>query len=101
MKLLHFTDAAKEDYLEAKAWYTEIKDVLGDYFESAIDHTIQRILANPLEFPIITGSTRKALVTHFPFNIFFINIKSENSIIITAVLHHRRNPKQLESVDQN
>ncbi|WP_421773073.1 type II toxin-antitoxin system RelE/ParE family toxin [Gracilimonas sp.] len=93
MKLLYFTDAAKEDYLEAKAWYTEIEGVLGEYFESAIDHTIQRILDNPLEFPIILGDTRKALVKHFPFNIFFINIKSDNSIVITAVLHHRRNPK--------
>ncbi|HBX66718.1 MAG TPA: hypothetical protein DEG32_11375 [Balneolaceae bacterium] len=91
MKLILFTGAAREDYQEAKKWYSEIDQHLGEHFESSIDHALRRVLENPVQFPIVSGDTRQALVRRFPFSVFYII--DEFNIVITAILHHRRNPK--------
>lgn len=88
---LHLTEDAKKDYEEAKKWYDEIDEELGDYFETVIEDALFRVIENPVRNQIIAGDTRKAVVQKFPFNLFYII--SDKSIVVTAILHQRRNPK--------
>lgn len=88
---LNLTEEAKKDYQEAKKWYDEIDPELGDYFESVIEGALHRMIENPVRNQIISGDTRKAVVQKFPFNLFYII--SDKSIVVTAILHQRRNPK--------
>lgn len=88
---LHLTEDAKKDYEEAKKWYDEIDEELGDYFETVIEDALFRVIVNPVRNQIIAGDTRKAVVQKFPFNLFYII--SDKSIVVTAILHQRRNPK--------
>ncbi|SMO69573.1 type II toxin-antitoxin system RelE/ParE family toxin [Gracilimonas mengyeensis] len=89
---LRFTEAAKKDYQEAKSWYEEIDPDLGSYFEATIDEALGRVKNNPMQYQEISGDTRKTVILKFPYNLFYLI--SDNTIVITALLHHRRDPEQ-------
>lgn len=88
---LQLTEEARKDYLEAKEWYEEIDSELGKYFESVIETSLNKVKANPIQNQKISGDTRKAVVQKFPFNLFYII--SNDLIVVTAILHQRRDPK--------
>src|SRR5262249_42926400 len=53
--------------------------------------SLGRIASNPLAFPTVHGETRRAIVTRFPYGVYFR--LSKNEIVITAVMHRRRHPR--------
>lgn len=86
-----WTREAREDLLEARAWYDNIRPVLGDRFAVAVDATIQAIAQHPSQFPVVYRGRRRAGVRRFPYGMFFE--LQEDRIVVIACFHGRRNPR--------
>jgi hypothetical protein len=50
-----------------------------------------RLRERPLQFPMVAGDVRRALLHTFPYAIYFR--VSDEMIVVLALLHLRRNPK--------
>lgn len=87
--------AAKEDLKAAVSWYNKQRKFLGTEFLGEVDRTIQRILLNPRGFRIAHQDQRVALVTRFPYLVYFRILPSR--IEILAVLHARRKPSTIKA----
>lgn len=66
-----FTQAAREDLIDAQDWYEGEAPGLGPRFRAEIDTAIGRISANPLQFPVVFKNVRRALLRKFPYMLFF------------------------------
>ena len=67
---------------------------MGSSFLLNVEATIETILRLPEGHTPIYKNTRRALVRKFPFGIHYI-IEKEN-IIVLAVFHAKRNPRELK-----
>ena len=77
---------------DAFSWYEEQIPGLGADFLLNLDAAFQGILRNPLQYPVIYRTLRRALVRRFPYQVMFL--EGKNKIIIIAVFHGKRNPKR-------
>jgi plasmid stabilization system protein ParE len=68
---------------------------LGTVFAAAVDATFTAHLQNPLAYPSVKGDTQRALVRRFPYAVYFRPL--DNEIIVLAVMHGRRSPRQRRS----
>jgi plasmid stabilization system protein ParE len=82
---------AEADLEQAANWYDEEQAGLGPRFLSDVDQVFGRIHAMPLQFPVVSGDIRRALLQTFPYAIYIR--AAEGSVIVLAALHLRRNPK--------
>ena len=83
---------AEAELGEAFEWYESRVQGLGADFLLAIDATLANILRNPLQHPLVHKTARRALLRRFPYEIFFV--LGDHHIVILAVFHAKRNPKQ-------
>jgi len=83
---------AKNDIREAALWYDQQKKGLGKKFTAIVRKKITAIRKNPFAYSIRYGSVRTSLLDVFPFMIHF-TIDNGETIIVSAVLHTRRNPE--------
>ena len=63
---------------------------LGEAFLAAVGERLESIAAFPNANPVIWREMRRAVVSRFPYLVFYIP-KAER-IDVLAVLHHARNP---------
>ncbi|MBN1931384.1 MAG: type II toxin-antitoxin system RelE/ParE family toxin [Desulfobacterales bacterium] len=89
---IRFLPEAEFEFYEAVQWYKKQKDGLDLEFVLCIDEAIERIKRNPKMFPITIKNARKSLVKKFPYILYYEENVEE--IIILAVFHVKRNPKQ-------
>jgi hypothetical protein len=85
-----FLEPAFLEYQEAIEFYNTQSAGLGYKFADEIDRTISIIKNYPESFPLYTLSTRKAVVSIFPFDIIYSLIKG--GILVYAVTHQHRKP---------
>ncbi|MCL2647151.1 MAG: hypothetical protein FWD61_09115 [Phycisphaerales bacterium] len=52
-------------------WYESRSQGLGADFMQAVHETLDRIKRNPLQFPVVEGSIRRARTRRFPDGVFF------------------------------
>ena len=69
------------------------KPGLENEFIKEVDDVIKRIELNPKMFPKIRKVARRALLTRFPFGIYYV--VKDDLINIFAVFHFSRDPKKL------
>jgi plasmid stabilization system protein ParE len=81
---------AESDIQDAAVWYESQRLCLGHDFLDAAEASFARISENPLQFPILYRSARRALLSRFPFGVFF-RIEGQ-TIVVLAVMHASRNP---------
>jgi toxin ParE1/3/4 len=79
------------DLLDTFRWYQERREGLGYDFKLCINEIISTIQRNPLIYKIVFLNVRRAVTKRFPFGVFYI--VENNSIIVLAVMHARRDPK--------
>jgi plasmid stabilization system protein ParE len=84
---------AEADLEQAARWYDEEQAGLGLRYLADVDQVFGRIRAMPLQFPVISGNIRRALLHTFPYGVYFL--ATDESLIVLAVLHLRRNPNLL------
>jgi len=82
--------AARLEIIEAQDWYEKEKTGLGAEFRAEINHQVERILANPLQFPCMLDDVRRAKLRRFPYGLFFR--PSHETICVIACFHSSRNP---------
>jgi plasmid stabilization system protein ParE len=82
---------AEADLENAVQWYDEERPGLAQRFLKDVDRSFVRLRERPLQFPMVAGDVRRALLHTFPYAIYFR--VSDEMIVVLAVLHLRRNPK--------
>jgi plasmid stabilization system protein ParE len=85
-----FMPAARLEIIEAQDWYEKEKAGLGGEFRAEIDHQVQQILVNPLQFPHMLADVHRAKLRRFPCGLFFR--LSDEAIYVIACFHSSRNP---------
>lgn len=83
---------AELDISEAVKWYEERLKGLGSSFLMSVDATIESVLRMPESYMPNYKNTRRALVRKFPFGVHYII--DEGIIVVLAVFHASRNPKE-------
>lgn len=81
---------AERDLTEAHAWYEEKVPGLGSDFLVVVERTLESIAENPAQFPLIYRKVRRALLSRFPYAVFFVWESERVSVI--AVTHAAREP---------
>jgi plasmid stabilization system protein ParE len=74
-----------QDIEDAYTWYEARRTGLGNEFLEAVEHMLDRIAKGPLAFPKEEADRRKAVLSRFPFSIYFEVHNPE--VIIIAVFH--------------
>jgi toxin ParE1/3/4 len=82
---------AEADLAEAYKWYENQCQGLGADFLLCVEACIHNIRRNPRMYQIIHKNIHRALVSRFPYGIFYL--LEEDEIIITAIFHVRRKPR--------
>jgi plasmid stabilization system protein ParE len=77
---------------EAAGWYSARARGLGAEFLRAVDAAFAAIERNPLQFPHIHGSIRRAVLRRFPYSIVFT--ATEEEMVVLSVFHSSRDPKR-------
>jgi toxin ParE1/3/4 len=81
---------AEREAGEAYEWYEEQLPGLGSEFLVALDSQLNLIEASPRIYAEILPGVRRALLTHFPYGVFFASQGDITSIL--AVIHTSRSP---------
>ncbi|MEP7305932.1 MAG: type II toxin-antitoxin system RelE/ParE family toxin [Acidobacteriota bacterium] len=76
---------AEADALEAAFWYEGERTGLGIEFSDALRATFLRIEQSPLRFPLVSREFRRAIVSRFPFGVFFM---VEGELVTVAAITH-------------
>lgn len=90
--VLTFVPKAQIDLAEAYRWYEQTRPGLGLEFLHCIEIALRSIERNPLIYPVVYETYRRALVRRFPFAIFFEFKNPANACIVYAVFHCSQDP---------
>jgi plasmid stabilization system protein ParE len=85
-----FTQAARAELIDAQDWYENEAPGLGRRFRAAVDAVIQRMSANPRQFPVVYKSIRRALLRRFPYALMFVI--DDATLTVIACFHGSRDP---------
>jgi mRNA-degrading endonuclease RelE of RelBE toxin-antitoxin system len=88
-----FHPKAEAEFLESVDWYNNSLTGLGEEFIFEIENIITRICKNPFLFPVKLENIRQAVVYKFPFVIVYQIRPEQHLVVILAVYHTSRNPK--------
>ena len=91
MKRVVIRPAARDDLVDAQAWYENQRSGLGAEFLGCIDAAMQAIGREPGLATAIGEGFHRVLIRRFPFGIYFI--EDPEALVVLAVLHHRRHPQ--------
>jgi plasmid stabilization system protein ParE len=89
---LHSVQPAAEEFEAAVRWYEERRRGLGAEFYEAVSGTTALIAQQPEIGTVIggVGSTRRMLVSRFPYQVVYHLTPAD--IVIVAVAHLKRRP---------
>ena len=89
---LVFRPEARQEALEAEAWYEERAPGLGLEFTRALGAALAAVQRTPEAFPRVSGDVRRAVLRRFPYGIVFA--RESDDLVVLAVHHHRRDPRR-------
>jgi len=90
MKAVAFHADAENELIEAAAYYEAQQCDLGKRFLASVQDAINRIVVNPLLYPVIELDIRRCLTRTFPFGLLFRD--RPDNIQVIAVMHLHREP---------
>lgn len=92
-----FTAAASAELIEAQDWYESEAEGLGRRFRTAVVTTVERMSANPRQFPVVYQQVRRALLRRFPYVLMFvIEQDADETLTVIACFHGSRDPVRWE-----
>jgi plasmid stabilization system protein ParE len=94
-RTVRLREEADWDLTAAASWYEQQRKGLGHEFLDEALSAFQLVAKQPLSYPVVHRDTRRALMTRFPFGIYFRVEQSQ--IIVVAVLHGSRHPRRWQS----
>ena len=83
-------DEADQDLTDAAYWYEQQREGLGHEFLDDAQSLFDRIGEEPLNFPIVYRSARRAVMNRFPFCIYFV--VEQIDVVVLSVMHGTRHP---------
>ena len=89
---VYFRPEAETDIEEAAIWYEKQRPGLGGEFLDELRSICKTISENPAIYPVVYRSTRRALISRFPFGVYF-RIEDEQ-VIVFAIFHGSRHPRR-------
>jgi toxin ParE1/3/4 len=84
-----------KDLKEAKQWYNEQKEFLGDEFKFEVNKESDYIEKNPFGYQIRFKEFRKFLLNRFPYCIYYVVEESIQKIIVFGVLHNKSGDEKI------
>jgi len=81
---------ARLELRESVDWYEAKKSGLGESFYSQVEDVVTFISKQPLTHQVVFKDLRKALVSNFPFVIFYRQLL--RGIEVISIFHTSRNP---------
>lgn len=81
---------AEHDIQSAYEWYESQRAGLGNEFLVTLRQRLEAVRGHPESNPDIYRGIRRAVVSRFPYLIFYI--VRPDRVTVLAVLHHVRNP---------
>lgn len=88
-----FTAAASAELIEAQDWYEREAESFGRHFRAAVDAVVERMSANPRQFPVVHKQVRRALLRRFPYVLMFVIEGDEDETLsVIACFHGSRDP---------
>jgi plasmid stabilization system protein ParE len=88
--LIVLRDEAQAEFDEAFDYYEGQRPGLGVEFVAQVQRVFDRISVNPLMHSPVLGDVRKAVVTRFPYCVFYR--AHADRVEVLAVFHSRRDP---------
>ena len=88
-------EEAELDIADAAAWYEQQRERLGHDFLDEVLHNFGLLQENPLYYPIVLGSTHRAVLSKFPFTVFYQII--DYASVVVALMHGSRSPRSWKS----
>lgn len=72
-------------------WYSQINQVLPEYFLYELDVTIGKIKRNPFFSLSVLPGIRRATLKRFPFQVIYT--EKESKVFIHAIMHQHWSPR--------
>jgi plasmid stabilization system protein ParE len=86
--------AAQQDYEESLQWYMERSEQAAINFVTVVDHALQLICDYPVRWRNEYKHYYELGVKKYPYTIIYSIEKAKKLIIVSAIYHHKRNPKK-------
>ena len=93
--LLTVRKEAELDINIAFEYYEKQREGLGHDFLLCIEECMSKVERNPIHYKVIYKELRRIAVRRFPYRILYL--VQDNSVIVTAVFHVRKDPQAWES----
>ncbi len=90
MRLTYIAEA-REELLEAVAWYEDCQTGLGRRFDKEIQAAEDAILRHPAAWTSLGGGFRRILLQRFPYSVIF-HQPAADWIEVVVVMHQHREP---------
>lgn len=87
-----FRPEARVELLDAQAWYEARVPGLGAEFARAFEAALSAACRQPEAFAVAEEGCRRVVLRRFPFSLYY-RCKDER-LLVVAVFHHRRHPRQ-------
>lgn len=88
---------AYQDLKNAKKWYDEQQESLGEEFKISFNNEIEYIRKYPEHNEQVLHDLRRSLLGRFPYAVFYLIEKNKGQITVLGVLHTSRNPEIIEN----
>lgn len=88
-----FTPVALIDYKVSVNWYAERSNKAAENFVTEVNDCIETICRNPLQFNSRYKNFRETSLKKYPFYIIYFIDEHKKIVVITAIYHHKRNPR--------
>ena len=86
-----FLEIAIDEWTEAKAFYDSQELGLGDRFSAEVRKALERIRDFSSAWPLVGQRTRRCLVSHFPFGVYYHLLPE--LILVVSVFDQRKEPR--------
>ena len=88
---VRFLSVAEREMRDAFDWYERQSLGLGSEFLAELDQAVGRIRRYPRSCPVLTDGTRRALLSRFPYGLWYA-IETD-AVVVYAVAHLHRQPR--------
>lgn len=89
--ILH--EAAQDDYEQALQWYLERSQQAAEKFVAAVEITLQLICDHPTRWRNEHKQFYELSVKKYPYKVIYTMETGKQLVVVTAIYHHKRNPK--------
>lgn len=93
MRRLEVLSAARDDLLEAAAYYELQRDRLGEAFTRAFKEAVQLLMDRPKASRLISKRVRKRAFRRFPYAVAYRYHEAMDTLTVVAVIHQHRGPR--------